>query len=133
MSRCRGYHPGGFAQNLKADKTFRDEEHRKMWLIRVTVNTIKSNVTSAWRRHTVALDDVTEPSYEASDLPVLKEKVEKLPERYHCQCFFITMKSIGKGDCACDKKHGGNSEVAFEQGEKDAQGRIEGGWLCLRT
>ena len=67
---------------LKADKTFRDEEHRKMWLIRVTVNTIKSNVTSAWRRHTVALDDVTEPSYEASDLPVLKEKVEKLPERY---------------------------------------------------
>ena len=65
---------------LKAGKTFRDEEHRKMWLIRVTVNTIKSNVTSAWRRHTVALDDVTEPSYEASDLPVLKEKVEKLPE-----------------------------------------------------
>ena len=41
---------------LKAGKTFRDEEHRKMWLIRVTVNTIKSNVTSAWRRHTVALD-----------------------------------------------------------------------------
>ena len=26
---------------LKADKTFRDEEHRKMWLIRVTVNTIR--------------------------------------------------------------------------------------------
>ena len=67
---------------LKAGKTFRDEEHRKMWLIRVTVNTIKSSLTSAWRRHTVALDDVTEPSYEAADLPVLKEKVEKLPERY---------------------------------------------------
>ena len=66
---------------LKAGKTFRDEEHRKMWLIRVTVNTIKSSLTSAWRRHTVALDDVTEPSYEASDLPVLQEKVEKLPER----------------------------------------------------
>ena len=58
------------------------KEHRKMWLIRVTVNTIKSSLTSAWRRHTVALDDVTEPSYEAADLPVLKEKVEKLPERY---------------------------------------------------
>ena len=66
---------------LKAGKTFRDEEHRKMWLIRVTVNTIKSSLTSAWRRHTVALDDVTEPSYEAADLPVLKEKVEKLPDR----------------------------------------------------
>lgn len=84
---------------LKAGKTFRDEEHRKMWLIRVTVNTIKSSLTSVWRRYTVALDDVTEPSYETSELPVLKEKVERLPERYRLPMYLyyyeeLTVKEI---------------------------------------
>ena len=68
---------------LKADKTFRDEEHRKMWLIRVTVNTIKSNVTSAWRRHTVAL-----------------EKVEKLPERYRLPMFLYYYEELSVREIA---------------------------------
>ena len=85
---------------MKAGKTFRDEEHRKMWLIRVTVNTIKSSLTSAWRRHTVALDDVTEPSYEASELPVLKEKVEKLPERYRIPMFLYYYEELSVREIA---------------------------------
>ena len=85
---------------LKAGKTFRDEEHRKMWLIRVTVNTIKSSLTSAWRRHTVALDDVTEPSYEAADLPVLQEKVEKLPERYRLPMFLYYYEELSVKEIA---------------------------------
>ena len=85
---------------LKAGKTFRDEEHRKMWLIRVTVNTIKSSLTSAWRRHTVALDDVTEPSYEAADLPVLQEKVEKLPERYRIPMFLYYYEELSVKEIA---------------------------------
>lgn len=85
---------------LKAGKTFRDEEHRKMWLIRVTVNTIKSSLTSAWRRHTIALDDVTEPSYEAADLQVLKEKVEKLPERYRIPMFLYYYEELSVKEIA---------------------------------
>ena len=85
---------------LKAGKTFRDEEHRKMWLIRVTVNTIKSSLTSAWRRHTVALDDVTEPPYEASELPVLKEKVEKLPERYRLPMYLYYYEELSVKEIA---------------------------------
>ena len=85
---------------IKAGKTFRDEEHRKMWLIRVTVNTIKSSLTSAWRRHTVALDDVTEPSYEAADLPVLQEKVEKLPERYRLPMFLYYYEELSVKEIA---------------------------------
>ena len=69
---------------LKADKTFRDEEHRKMWLIRVTVNTIKSNVTSAWRRHTVALDDVTEPSYEDTRKGNFRLESNPAPNGWFC-------------------------------------------------
>ena len=85
---------------LKTGKTFRDEEHRKMWLIRVTVNTIKSSLTSAWRRHTVALDDVTEPSYQQPDLPVLKEKVEKLPERYRIPMFLYYYEELSVKEIA---------------------------------
>lgn len=85
---------------LKAGKNFRDEEHRKMWLIRVTVNTIKSSLTSAWRRHTVALDDVTEPSYQQPDLPVLKEKVEKLPERYRIPMFLYYYEELSVKEIA---------------------------------
>ena len=85
---------------MKAGKIFRDEEHQKMWLIRVTVNTIKSSLTSAWRRHTVALDDVTEPSYEAADLPVLKEKVEKLPERYRIPMFLYYYEELSVREIA---------------------------------
>ena len=85
---------------LKTGKTFLDEEHRKMWLIRVTVNTIKSSLTSAWRRHTVALDDVTEPSYEAADLPVLQEKVEKLPERYRLPMFLYYYEELSVKEIA---------------------------------
>ena len=85
---------------LKAGKTFRDEEHRKMWLIRVTVNTIKSSLTSAWRRHTVALDDVTEPSYQQPDLPVLKEKVEKLPERYRLPMYLYYYEELSVKEIA---------------------------------
>lgn len=85
---------------LKTDKTFRDEEHRKMWLIRVTVNTIKSSLTSAWRRHTVALDDVTEPSYEAANLPVLQEKVEKLPERYRIPMYLYYYEELSVKEIA---------------------------------
>ena len=85
---------------LKTGKTFRDEEHRKMWLIRVTVNTIKSSLTSAWRRHTVALDDVTEPSYETADLPVLQEKVEKLPERYRLPMFLYYYEELSVKEIA---------------------------------
>ena len=90
----------GLLKYLKAGKTFRDEEHRKMWLIRVTVNTIKSSLTSAWRRHTVALDDVTEPSYETSELPVLKEKVEKLPERYRLPMFLYYYEDLSVKEIA---------------------------------
>ncbi|GHV46607.1 hypothetical protein FACS189499_02210 [Clostridia bacterium] len=32
-------------------KKFESEEHRKAWLIRITINTAKSLLTSAWHRH----------------------------------------------------------------------------------
>lgn len=36
---------------------FESEEHRKAWLLRVTINRAKSYVTSAWFRHMVPLEE----------------------------------------------------------------------------
>ena len=40
-----------FLKYYKADLDYNDEEHRKAWLIRCTINATKSLVTSAWFRH----------------------------------------------------------------------------------
>ncbi len=40
-----------FLRYIKADKTYNDEEHRKAWLIKITINCTKSFLTSAWNRH----------------------------------------------------------------------------------
>ena len=40
-----------FLRYIKADKTYNDEEHRKAWLLKITINCTKSFLTSAWNRH----------------------------------------------------------------------------------
>lgn len=50
---------------------FASEEHRRSWLLRVTVNRCKSHLTSWWVRRTVPLDDritIPEPEYLELDL-----------------------------------------------------------------
>ncbi len=39
-----------FLRYIKADKTYNDEEHRKAWLLKITINCTKSLLTSAWNR-----------------------------------------------------------------------------------
>ena len=45
-----------FVRCLRSRPHWRDDEHRKAWFIRVTLNCTKSLVTSAWRRHTAPLE-----------------------------------------------------------------------------
>ncbi|MCM1307802.1 MAG: RNA polymerase sigma factor [Butyrivibrio sp.] len=67
---------------IRADKSFNDEEHRKMWLIRVTVNTVKSWAVSAWKRHTVPLEYADSVSYTEKEASGVSEAVKTLPEKY---------------------------------------------------
>ncbi|MBP3854341.1 MAG: RNA polymerase sigma factor [Ruminiclostridium sp.] len=77
-----------FLRYIKADKTYSDEEHRKSWLIRVTINCTRSFASSAWNRH----KDYEEPDPNAgAEDPALKAAETKsdvmnalleLPEKY---------------------------------------------------
>ena len=97
-----------FLRYIRADKTFNDEEHRKAWLLRVTVNCSKTLVTSSWnrRRSDEETDDnffsADDDQFERSDTEsVVLEAVKSLPEKYRVvvHLFYyeeLTVEEIGR-------------------------------------
>ncbi len=67
---------------IRADKTFLDEDHRRMWIIRVTVNAVHSLCRSAWRRHTAFLEEVKSLPAVAQESLGIREALKELPEKY---------------------------------------------------
>ena len=58
-----------FLRYLTSARDFASEEHRKAWLLKVTVNCAKKLHTAPWRRRTEPLDEtVAAPSREDTDL-----------------------------------------------------------------
>lgn len=69
-----------FLRYVKKKPIFKDEEHRKAWLIRVTINCSNTFLSSLWRKKTQELTmDVIFESKESQDLYV---EVKKLPPKY---------------------------------------------------
>ena len=46
-----------FLAYFQSGKTFRDEEHRKAWLLRTTLNQCRRVTQSSWRKKTVPLTE----------------------------------------------------------------------------
>ena len=62
---------------------FQSEEHRKAWLIRVTVNRCKDVLRSFFRRNTCSLEEaVAMAAPEGNDHSQVLEAVIQLPEKY---------------------------------------------------
>ena len=69
-----------FLRLLRDDTDFRDTEHLKAWLLRVTLNCLKSHWRMAWRRHDTPLDDrIPFPEPEDS---ALDEALRRLTPKY---------------------------------------------------
>ena len=69
-----------FLRYVRAAPAFREEEHRKAWLLRVTVNCCKKLRGSFWRRNTVALSEALPARNEGEG--ELLALLEELPEKY---------------------------------------------------
>lgn len=69
-----------FLRYVRSAPAFESEEHRKAWLLRVTVNCCKKLHGSFWRRHTVALSE-TIPALNEGEGELL-DLLEGLPEKY---------------------------------------------------
>ena len=66
---------------------FKDEEHKKAWLIRVTINKCKNILASSWNRKTVELDEKL--GFETEEELGVFEAVNNLPENYKTVIYLI--------------------------------------------
>ena len=72
-----------FLKYVLSSVSFENEEHKKAWFIRVTINACKDLLKSFFRRHTIPLDDVKEyPSELPPDHQDVWEAVASLPQKY---------------------------------------------------
>lgn len=90
-----------FLKYIKSEKIFNDEEHRKAWLIRVTVNAGNSFAKSAWNRHRADISEAEAETEEFSEKSEVYYAVRELPEKYRVivHLFYyeeIPVKEIGR-------------------------------------
>lgn len=73
-----------FLKYYKSSAHFESEEHKKAWLIRITINECKDLLKSFFRRNVVSLDEVAEVRAESdfNEHGYVREAVLKLPEKY---------------------------------------------------
>jgi RNA polymerase sigma-70 factor (ECF subfamily) len=71
-----------FLKLFKKVHRFESEENRKAWLIRVTVNTSKTLLTSIWKTRRSNIDDIPEGTDFNKEKQELFEYVEKLKPKY---------------------------------------------------
>lgn len=73
---------------------FESEEHRKAWLLRVTINRAKSHFATAWFRHTVPLEECD--GVAAPEERVLDEAMGALRpgDRYLLHLFYYEQLSV---------------------------------------
>ena len=72
-----------FLRYFRHEDGFQNDEHRKAWLIRCTVNRCKSLLSSPWRKRTVPLETAEEVGVE-DDYREVYTAVLSLPAKYRC-------------------------------------------------
>lgn len=68
-----------FMKYLQNKNIFENEEHKKAWLIKVTINSCKKLWLSAWKRKTVPLEEI---KFEILEESGLYQEIKKLPKNY---------------------------------------------------
>jgi RNA polymerase sigma-70 factor (ECF subfamily) len=73
-----------FLVYFQKDRAFNEEEHRKAWLIKTTINCCKKVSGSAWRRWTVPLEDAPEQvfTFSSDEENLVYIALRELPAKY---------------------------------------------------
>jgi len=71
-----------FLKLYSSNKTFKDEEHKKAWLIRVTINASKSLLRTSWRKRRDDSPPEDSPYYSDVESRELFDCVMRLPVKY---------------------------------------------------
>jgi RNA polymerase sigma-70 factor (ECF subfamily) len=73
-----------FLVYFRKEPVFKNEEHRKAWLIRTTLNHCKKLTLSTWRKRTTSLEAAPELTYRFSsdEENAVHAALRELPEKY---------------------------------------------------
>lgn len=71
-----------YIKYTQSGNTFREEEHRKAWLLKVAVNTGNTFVKTAWFRHRASLTEVGDMAQSMDEKSEVYYAVMELPEKY---------------------------------------------------
>ena len=93
---------------IKSDKSFNDEDHRRMWIIRVTVNAVNSLMSNSWRRRFVPLEEADAVSYTGPEQYGVREAMKRLPEKYRIpiHLYYFENMTINQIAAALNRKEG---------------------------
>ena len=126
-----------FLRYLKHSEKLKTEEHRKAWLIRVTLNCSKNVFTNAWSKKTVPLED--ELVFEEQEAGEVYYAVLELPSKYRSviHLFYYEDMSIEEISNVLDRAPATVKSQLFraremlrkklEGGEEDVSGKIQKG------
>ncbi|ADY55237.1 RNA polymerase, sigma-24 subunit, ECF subfamily [Syntrophobotulus glycolicus DSM 8271] len=76
-----------FYKLLYKSPQFKDEEHEKAWLIKVTVNLCRDIQRSFWRKKVVQMEEIETDNSDPYDSNILKDIVQ-LPAKYKTVIYF---------------------------------------------
>ena len=85
-----------FLALFRSGKTFREEEHRKAWLLRTTLNQSRRVTSSTWRTRTVPLEEgeaVARP-FRMSEENRVWEALQSLPEDYRLPLYLFYFEEL---------------------------------------
>lgn len=73
-----------FLKYLDKNKSFKDLNHEKYWLIRITINECKNFLKKPYKQKEVSSEEVINntPQNDYSDLATLRSFIDKLPYKY---------------------------------------------------
>jgi len=110
---------------------FNEEDHRKAWLIKVTLNCSRKVTSSLWRQRIVPLDSQPEPSvtFETRDDSELYTAIKQLPVKYRqvIQLFYLEELSINEISEILNIKVG-TIKVQLNRGRELLKGMLKGEW-----
>lgn len=91
-----------FIRLVRKNPRFESEEHRKAWLLKVTINCSKKLLGSSWKRKTVEYDEGINDSmtFEMQDDSDLFYAVQKLPPKYRVVIHLFYYEDMSSKDIA---------------------------------
>ena len=89
-----------FLRLFKKDRKFREEEHRKAWLIRTTLNCCKGYMAAALRNDTLCLEEVSPTLALPEENRGLYQALLRLPAKYRIPLELYYIEGIDAEECA---------------------------------